>query len=876
MAEPPHGSSDETAGGPPVPGTRGLPRRLAWRVAATRLAMTVEALWPPAAAVLCILGLYAAATLAGLWAWLPGAVHWLAFLAALGASGAVLVAGLRGVRVPDAQAALRRMEQRAGLRHRPLTSLADARAGFRGTRDDGEALWTRHRARQAAAIEAARAAPPRSALARYDRFAIRAAVGLLLVAALVSAGREAPGRLAASLLPGLGLGSTASIAFDAWITPPAYTGVAPLFLNQLGDAGTQPVPAITVPEGSVLTARVYGASAATARLGGTRTPFGDDGGALELAMPMATGGPLVLAAGGRTLAEAEVTLTPDLPPQISFADGDALAVTAQLTLAVSYDLIDDYGITRAEMRLALPDAAPPAPEATADGAPDEDAALGALAEVPAPAFKLSIPSVRVRDAEDEFSYFDLTSHPWAGLQVEVTLAAVDDAGQEGVSETRLMRLPQRRFSDPVARAVIEQRRKLARDPDAAPDVARALGGLTLHAERFYETANDYLPLRAAYWRLRNADRPGDLDGIYDLLWDIALHFEDGGLSLAESALRDAQDALMEALASGAGPEEIDRLMAELRQAMEEFLTALGEQQMQAGQSGERMPMSPDMQAIDQGDLEGLLDALQDLARSGSQEAARELLAQLRSILENLATTAPGPGQMTPPQSAMNDAIEGMGGLMDEQRALQDDTVRENNAQPPGTSHPGAMPPGSGMPGTGERGPDGEGRAPGDTAGGSGALGQRQGDLRGRLGELRDGLEGSGVPAPSAMGRAERAMREAERALGEGDLDRAARRQGEAIESLRDTAQALAETLLEDLAMSGEQQGQDRGRGGEGRDPLGRPQRTAGPQRGDGVEVPEESDIQRARRILEELQRRAGDRSRPPIELDYLNRLLERF
>ena len=77
-------------------------------------------------------------------------------------------------------------------------------------------------------------------------------------------------------------------------------------------------------------------------------------------------------------------------------------------------------------------------------------------------------------------------------------------------------------------------------------------------------------------------------------------------------------------------------------------------------------------------------------------------------------------------------------------------------------------------------------------------------------------------------------------------------------------------------MSNEQQGQDRGQGSEGRDPLGRPQRSSGPQQGDGVEIPDESEVQRARRILEELQRRVGDRDRPPVELDYLNRLLQRF
>jgi len=41
-------------------------------------------------------------------------------------------------------------------------------------------------------------------------------------------------------------------------------------------------------------------------------------------------------------------------------------------------------------------------------------------------------------------------------------------------------------------------------------------------------------------------------------------------------------------------------------------------------------------------------------------------------------------------------------------------------------------------------------------------------------------------------------------------------------------------------------------------------------------VPNASDLQRARRILEELRRRSGQRSRPVFELEYIERLLRRF
>jgi hypothetical protein len=61
------------------------------------------------------------------------------------------------------------------------------------------------------------------------------------------------------------------------------------------------------------------------------------------------------------------------------------------------------------------------------------------------------------------------------------------------------------------------------------------------------------------------------------------------------------------------------------------------------------------------------------------------------------------------------------------------------------------------------------------------------------------------------------------------------------------------------------------------DPLGRPMRSRGEYNDDTtVKVPGEIDVQRARRILEELRRRFGESFRPQLELDYLERLLRDF
>jgi hypothetical protein len=43
-----------------------------------------------------------------------------------------------------------------------------------------------------------------------------------------------------------------------------------------------------------------------------------------------------------------------------------------------------------------------------------------------------------------------------------------------------------------------------------------------------------------------------------------------------------------------------------------------------------------------------------------------------------------------------------------------------------------------------------------------------------------------------------------------------------------------------------------------------------------VKIPDQSVLQKSRQILDELRRRAGERFRPSIELEYIERLLKRF
>jgi Domain of unknown function (DUF4175) len=111
-------------------------------------------------------------------------------------------------------------------------------------------------------------------------------------------------------------------------------------------------------------------------------------------------------------------------------------------------------------------------------------------------------------------------------------------------------------------------------------------------------------------------------------------------------------------------------------------------------------------------------------------------------------------------------------------------------------------------------------------------------------------------------------------------------QGRALDALRRGMQSMAQAQQQQQGMGQPgRPGQGRpgraGRQGPARadqqtDPLGRPLR--GRDYGDDstVKVPGEIDVQRARRILEELRKRFGEIDRPQLELDYIERLLKDY
>ncbi|KNY14601.1 membrane protein [Shinella sp. SUS2] len=876
MAIDTQGQRETEAAGNPVA------RRLAGKRLAAQTILYLEALAPRVLPILLLVAAFLALTWFGYFRHVPTWLH-LATLAGFALGLAGLLIRLRGIGWPSIDRAYRMLEARNALAHQAIRVQEDRPAGGGAV---AEALWREHQSRMARMIGALRTGAPEPDIARHDRHALRA-VPLLLVAIAFAFSYSNRGGLLADVVTLRAPAETApDVRIDAWVTPPAHTSRAPIFLtgSTQGQPGEAATGEIRIPQFSELTVRVTGGggdepvsyqvtgeATATAIRPEAEKPKDEkaEGPKAEAKVPVAAANGAktmrykilkdgTLSVAGQTWAFAVI---PDRVPEIAF-DGIPKKTVAS-ALEISFVAKDDYGIQEAHAEIV------PVEQ------PKDARPLYTL-----PEYRLDLPRRAARAAKGTTSR-NLSEHPLSGKRVKITLVARDAAGQEGRSQPVEMILPARNFFEPLAGAVAEQRQVFALDANQLPHAIALNEALTIRPEETIPNLTHYLLLQSANARMKLSRTDDQMRETADYLWEIALGIEDGNLSLADRRLREAQKALSEALERNASDEEIAALMKELREAMQAYMEELARQAAKNGQMQQNAQQQG--QILRQQDLQRMMDQIENLARSGARDQAQQMLSELQRMMNNLQAGRPQQGQQGQQNDAMRQQMDKLGQLMQQQQKLMEQTFQFDQALRDRQQR------GDPMPGEGEEGQ--QQQQPGDNGAGQQStdqmtadqlrealkkLQEQQDGLGKQLGEIQEALKGMGLEPGEGFGQAGREMKGASEALGEGQGESAVGSQGRALEALRQGAQ----NMMSQMQAMGQGQGQGPGEGipqagRNGRDPLGRERALngQGPDFGGPTKVPEEIDIQRAREILEEIRRRLGTGSAPGFERDYLERLL---
>lgn len=875
-------------------------RALRWRVFATYWVIVWErllvAFWP--AFTLCLFTI--AFLLWGGAVWLPqqviillglGAGLWMLWL---------LVAGVQQMRLPTRPQIYRRLDD--SVEGAPVSSLMDELALGSDSAPSQE-LWGLHLQRMSVRAQQAAVPPAYVRLAGADKYALRLFVILAVISGVFFANGTSFDEFGQD--GGNGVAVNVGPSFEAWAKPPLYTGLPTVYLT-----GVDEGEPISLAEGSVFLIRAYGDVgdvSITENLsvaGNTRFPA-NEGVLAEAQFVMAQAGVLELSAAGGQTRSWDISLLSDLPPMIE--------VTGELTrdlqgaMQLPFRASDDYGVTGGALDITLDITQVDRRFGLALEPEQVDNLTG---ELPLPF------NARTSDFSGVVEE-DFAKHVWAGLPVAVNLTATDAGGNTGRIDPLTAELARKRFFDPLSAALVDVRRQLLWNRQNAERGIYLLRAVTykptdsFSRNKAFEMTHEAILELEAYGDVALSDQTRS--EVSELLWAAAILIEDGDVNDAKERLKRAQERLAEAMENGATEEEIAELMEELRQATQDYIKELGENAEESdspsgGQQGE---------TVTQNEIQEMMDEIQRLMDEGRMDEAMELLQELQEMLENLQVSRQSGGEGgegDPQEQDMQDMLE-------EQQDLADDTfqeLQEQFEQQQGDQGQQSQQGQQGQNGRqeGQSGqPQGQGQQEGERQGGdqqNGSQGQQQGqneqgqeqgqgdgqsgtgmsDLAERQKALRDMLDrqrgqlpndggGAGDAARDALRDADREMGQAEESLRQGDFGQALDQQSDALQSLRRGMRAMREEGQQAQAGS-EGETQDGGNSRiAGRDPLGRP--NGGTQSGSTVDDNARNEgIDNAGRrkayedLLNDLKGRAQDRTRPEFELDYLERLLDRF
>jgi len=527
------------------------------------------------------------------------------------------------IRRPLAADIDRRIERASGLKHRPLLTLQDEPETESAW---GATLWAAHQARAAASLARARTGWPAPLAALRDPYSLRALLWLLLITGLVIAGPELPARFSSAFsLPPWPIFSGPQV--NAWITPPSYTGQAPLLLTPGQD--------VTVLQGSRLTVVLNG-SADAIRFAGAKLPTATLAAHSRRADGVLTAsGTISIGPWWHRLARWHVTTVPPGAPVLSLAP----VTLSRGEPRLSWQASDPYGL--ASLRAALhPRGYPHAlPEGTA------------------------LPTATGKGT----ARLDLSDTPYGGLPVDVTLQAKNLAGRSSVSNAQTATLPLMPLHDPTAQRLAIARQDLALMPDHAATIAWQL----LHTAQAPPSRISYaVDLQLAALATELHERAASPAQAVARLLALIRQIEAGPDYAASQAFAHAAQSLLQALKRGhVDQNTLNRLLQALQQALTQHLSALAQ--------ASHMSQGQTPQNFDRSALSRLAKQIAADQQAGRSQQAQAELQQLAAALRALQSARPMSAAEAARAQAAAQSAQALSQLMQKQARLLDQTAKGN-------------------------------------------------------------------------------------------------------------------------------------------------------------------------------------------------------
>lgn len=707
----------------------------------------------------------------------------------------------------------RRMERASTLDHRPLQTLHDKPAPMflsGGLSDESLSLWQKHLQRAALALGQLKIYTPQPNVASRDRWALRYIALVFLAVGLIVAQRDTGARLHQALTPDFSsLVDKQTIALDLWITPPEYTHETTVFLATSKQGLVAHDSPLEVPEGSTLKLRLSGL-----RFTPLLSYAGQKLAVTEIAprnftfeMPLQQSGTLSLGTWYSHLGQWPLAVLPDTPPEVSISKIEA---TSRAATKITYKANDDHGVTK----------------------------LTGIVAVDGNAYSFDMPPTT--SAEDATYVEDLTANPSAGSTASMWLEAEDAVGHKTQSAPVSFILPERSFSNPTAQKIIAQRKILLHEKSVLVHraVAESLSEIVNNPALYKGDIVVFMSLASSIKRLVYDNSDAAAASVANLLWDVAIKIEDGGLSLAQRELSESLQKLSEALNDkSTTKQQLQDILDDVKKKMQQYVQSLSAELQQKMQQGQKMSViSPELaqQFMKNLDLDKLMKQMQALSMATSREDLQKLAESLKNSIDNLDMNKFN--QMQEKQAQAMQQLQNLQDIIHRQQSLFDKTNK--------TDDPSDMK----------------------------DLKQEQSAIRGELGDSLHKLGDTGTEIPDNFAKADQSMKGSAEALGKGLAQESLPQQKTALDEMQKGLDKAVKQMAESMQQSILSSGPNEGNFGEGYDPLGRPNGLSE----ENIKLPNEKEQRRVQEIIQELRHRSNEPDRTKVERDYIDRLLDQF
>ncbi|MCE2563057.1 DUF4175 domain-containing protein [Komagataeibacter sp. FNDCF1] len=900
----------------------GLPQRLARARRQARCALWAERLWPLMLPVADTVMGVALLGLTRLPQSLPDSMH------ALALAGCATVAiyatrrQWRGVRTPTAAETDRRVEQASGLVGQPLRTLHDRPAS--PPTPQTAYLWQLHLRRTMLALGHLRGGWPRLRPPPGRWWTATPLLAALLAGGMAWSGAHAPGRIMAAFVPGMDDADTPAPQINAWITLPDYAPGAPVFLDATHDSAT-------IPAGAQLSVTLNGLNGQPAlRMHAAGQPgMGPHGfhalghGSWNTQATLLASGRVTLRGRGRTLAQWNLHVTPNPAPDIAWGKNPG-SQEGEWRTRLPYHAAQPYGIASIHAELVMPDS-------------------------PHDVLDVPIPLNGHPRMVDDVATPDLSQNPWAGEDVTARLVATSSSGVSATSAPVHLRIGARPFTNPLAKAILDIRKRVALHRENRVQAGRELLALGQADTMLTRRVGLLVALTSVAAVLGSGDVTDDyaISQATGRLWFLALDIEhdrhdlddeqaDFGVQAAQEAVRQQLEHMREMGAKGQGPDqqaELQHRMQALRDAISRKMQALAQQAMRDHSA---MPAIPEMTSRGEQNLEQMMQQLQEDAAGGHNADAMRKLQQMEDMAEGMRNATPqdmvqlarqlqARQQAKELRRALRDLVSRQSQLLDHAQSRMDQDQRQAEREAAGRQTDmdedgadlssmstgdllrqlGITPPDATPPRPQAGAPPPTSETPEARTAQQHADRAVQHALARAVHELqREFRQAVGKDMP-ALDKAQTDMKAVRAALGAGKDPDAAAAEKKVLADLQQGDQQMRQSMRSQTAHGGmtvflPMLSQENGKGSHGtggnhpaseddeddtdqqaegsgdRDPLGR--KTGGTHAGmdNDTHLPDQASRERAREIEQELRRRDADRTRPPEELEYLDRLLRAF